>query len=59
MKINDINYQNNRQINNFKNIISNLKNEISKKDEEMSIMSLNYDEQIKNIISENNRLQKY
>ena len=49
---------NNRQVNNFKKIISDLKSEISKKDEKISQISLDYDEQTNYLISKNNQLEQ-
>ena len=58
MNLNDPNFQNTRQLNNMKKIISDLKNEISKKNEQISQISLNYDEQLNHIISKNNQLEQ-
>jgi hypothetical protein len=58
MNLNDANFQNTRQLNNMKKIISDLKNEISNKNEEISQISLSRDEQLNHVISKNNQLEQ-
>ena len=57
MELNDINLQNNNQIYNLKKLVSELRNEISKKNGENSQIRLNYDELANNFISEKNQLE--
>ena len=58
MNLNDLNNQNNRQISILKKNISDLKLEISKKNEEFSQMCINYDEQLNHFLSKNNQLEQ-